>query len=66
MRQLILRLVCDDCGCVLHLEVMNSEPLTLTTDIPAMVERRGWRYGPKEGSTFSTWDQCDQCKERNR
>lgn len=63
MRQVLLRLVCDDCGFVATFEIMNSEPLTSTTNIQTMVERHGWRSRPKENSTFSTFDQCPACKE---
>ena len=59
-----MRIVCDKCGLVLTFETMNSEPLTVTTDIPAMIERQGWATGPKEnGSRFSPYDHCPACKE---
>jgi len=65
MRQNILRVVCDVCGFVAQFETMNSDPLTVTTDIPWVLERNGWRTLPKEnGSQFDTFDQCPACKER--
>jgi hypothetical protein len=65
MRELILRLKCDDCGLLLHLEVMCSEPLIATTDVQGMVERQGWLTVPKDGSSFSTYDQCPRCRATN-
>lgn len=63
MRQMLLRVVCDDCGLVATFETMNSEPLTVSTEPQSMVERQGWRSRPKEGSSFSTYDQCPACVE---
>jgi hypothetical protein len=62
MRQLVLRVVCDHCGLAMMLETMNSEPLTVTTNIQGMVERQGWQSVPKEGSSFSTHDCCPACQ----
>ncbi len=64
MRQSILRLVCDDCGLIACFETMNSEPLTVTTEIQGMVDKQGWHSQPKENSRFSTYDLCPSCKQR--
>jgi hypothetical protein len=66
MRQTILRLVCDECGLIAHLEIANSEPLTATTDVAGMIERQGWRSAPKIGSSFSTHDTCPRCSDAKR
>lgn len=64
MRQLVLRLVCDGCGLVVHMEVMNSEPLTVTIDVEKIVRSQDWWNKPKEGSSFSTYDLCPLCRHR--
>lgn len=63
MRQQLLRLVCDSCGFIAHFETMNSEPLTVTTEVQTMVERQGWISAPKEGGRFSTYDTCPSCNK---
>jgi hypothetical protein len=63
---MILRLVCDTCGFIAQFETLNSEPLTATTDIPAMVERAGWRSIRKIGSSFAMQDTCPTCVARER
>lgn len=63
MRQQLFRLVCDDCGLVMMFEIVNSNPLTVTTDVPAMIERHGWQSVPKEGGgMFDLYDRCAACK----
>ena len=48
-----------------QLEPPHPFALTVTTDIPWVLERNGWRTLPKEnGSQFDTFDQCPACKER--
>jgi hypothetical protein len=64
MRQILLRLVCDDCGYVAHFETANYEPLTATLVPQVMVERHGWFTGVKEGSSFATYDRCPACVKR--
>lgn len=61
MRQLILRLVCDECGSIAYFETLNYEPLTATLDPQASVERNGWTTTPKEGASFATHDRCPRC-----
>jgi hypothetical protein len=67
MRQTILRLVCDECGLIAHLEIANSEPLTATTDVQGMVERQGWTTKRKENAgIFTTHDTCPRCRDAKR
>lgn len=65
MRQSILRVVCNMCGFVANFETVNSEPLTVTTDIPWVLDRNGWTSCEKNfGSQFDVYDLCPACSKR--
>jgi hypothetical protein len=65
LRQQLLRVVCDMCGFVSQFEIVNSNPLTVTTDVPWVLNRNGWTTLAKEGgSQFDTYDLCPACSRR--
>lgn len=61
MRQQYLKITCDECGVTVEFETLRlpqDGPMVATTDVAAMIAKRGWS-SIHEG--LRQIDHCDRC-----